>query len=344
MNRNTKAIQCLGAVAVMAIALVFPGPAGATVERFKVPGTKAELEAVVKGQAAAVNGRLGVYIRHIESGQTIALRENEPFQLASVFKVPLLATLYKQISLGRISLDDRINFTESMKTFGSGLMIGMKPGLNISVNDMAILMMARSDNTATDILFQMAGGSEAINSYMAELGLKDTHIDYDTRGLILAFLGLDPARRLTIAELNQLPTSVWDDPARLERSKAFDRSLHNTSTPKEIGTLLEKFVKGEIVDKASSTAIIDTMRQHTGADLIIRYLPEGVGVARKGGSLSRDGADTVLLDAAIIELPNGKGTLVVCVFGNDLKEVHYEIKDKVGRISRAAYDYFTTAK
>jgi beta-lactamase class A len=307
--------------------------------QFNSPKTKAELESAVREGAASIQGVLGVYMKHVESGESVGLNENRRFQLASVFKIPVLLTLYKQIHLGKVSLDDRLLFEQGMKTFGSGLMTSMKPGLNISVQDLQLLMMARSDNTATDILYDMVT-PEAIQAYMKELGLKDTTIDLDTRGLILAYLGLDPANRMTPAELGQLPESVWAGPERLARQKAFETSTHNTSTPAEIGLLLEKCVKGEIVDRAASDQVLATMKQHTGAELILRYLPFSTEIARKGGSLAKDGGDTVLLDSAVIWLPRGAGHLVMCVWGNDLKEVHYELKHKMGLIARAGYDYF----
>ncbi len=307
--------------------------------QFKAPKTKAELESAVRAGAASIKGVVGVYMKHVESGEAVGFNENRRFQLASVFKIPVLVTLYKQIHLGKVSLDDRINFEQKMKTFGSGLMTSMKPGLNISVQDLQLLMMARSDNTATDILYDLVTPG-TIQAYMKELGLKDTTIDLDTRGLILAFLGLDPANRMTPAELGQLPESVWTDPERLARQKAFETSTHNTSTPSDIGLLLEKCVKGEIVDRASSDQVLETMKQHTGAELILRYLPFSTEIARKGGSLAKDGEDTVLLDSAVIWLPNGAGHLVMCVWGNDLDEIHYQLKHKMGLIARAGYDYF----
>ena len=307
--------------------------------QFRSPKTKAELEAAVRDGAASIKGAVGVYMKHVESGETVGLNETRRFQLASVFKIPVLITLFRQIHLGKYSLDDRILFAESMKTFGSGLMSSMKPGLNISVQDLQLLMMARSDNTATDILYDMVT-PEAIQAYMKELGLKDTTIDLDTRGLILGYIGLDPANRLTPAELGQLPRSVWTSPEREARQKAFESSTHNTSTPCDIGALLEKCVKGEIVDRATSDQALETMKQHTGAELILRYLPFSTEIARKGGSLSKDGEDSVLLDSAVIWLPKGAGHLVMCVWGNDLKEVHYELKHKMGLIARAGYDYF----
>jgi hypothetical protein len=138
-------------------------------------------------------------MKHVESGEAIGFNEQRRFQLASVFKIPVLVTLYKQIHLGRISLDDRIMFEQKMKTFGSGLMNDMKPGLNISIQDLQLLMMARSDNAATDILYRLVT-PEAIQAYMKELGLNDTTISYDTRQLILAYLGLDPSK----------PPATWE--------------------------------------------------------------------------------------------------------------------------------------
>lgn len=328
------------AAAVLAFLIFVPSFALASqASSFPVPRTRADLERTLNEQAGAIKGRVSVYVKHVESGESVGIREGERFQLASVFKIPVLLTLYKQIHLGKVSLDDRIMFEEKMKTFGSGLMTAMKPGLNISVQDLQLLMMARSDNTATDILFHLVT-PQAVNSYMAELGLTETTIDYDTRQLILAYLGLDPAKSLTIAELDRLPASAWTDKGRLAAEKAFESSTHNTSTPREIGLLLEKCVKGEVVDRATSDLVLATMKHHTGAELILRYLPMSTEIARKGGSLARGGENTVLLDSGVVWLPANAGTLVICLFGNDLREVHYELKHKMGMMARAAYDYF----
>jgi len=337
MNMTKNSRSAATALALVLLGLVIPAsPQGTS---FPVPRTRADLERILNEQVGAIKGRVGVYIKHVESGESVAIRDGERFQLASVFKIPVLMTLHKQIHLGKVSLDDRIMFEEKMKTYGSGLMTAMKPGLNLSIQDLQLLMMARSDNTATDILFHLVT-PEAIAATMAELGLTDTTIDYDTRELILAYLGLDPGKRLTIVELDQLPASVWTDKGRLAAEKDFGASIHNTSTPREIGLLLEKCVKGEFVDRETSDRILDTMKSHTGAELILRYLPMATEIARKGGSLARAGENTVLLDTGVIWLPNKAGTLVICLFGNDLREVHYELKHKMGTMARAAYDYF----
>lgn len=307
--------------------------------QFKIPRTREELEKIIELKVKQIDGIMGIYIKHVESGESLGLNEDEKFQLASVFKIPVLLTLFKQISLGKISLDDRITLETKAKTFGSGLLAHMNPGLNLSINDLLLLMVAKSDNTAADILFKLVT-PQAIAEYMQELGLKKTKIDFNTRQLILAYLGLDPNKSLTIAEFKMVPDSFWNSEECLEKQKEFDLSDHDTSTPFEIALLLEKCVKGEIVNREISDKILDILKHHTGAELITRYLPFGLTIARKGGSLARHGNYTVLNDAGIIWLPSGAGHLIICLFGNRLNEIHYQLKDKMGMMIRPAYDYF----
>lgn len=299
-----------------------------------------ELQKLVARYAEQVPGRTGVYLLHVESGREVMVNGDVQFQLASVCKVPLLVTLYKQIDEGKYSLDDRVVLTQAMKTYGSGLLTVMRPGLNLTINDLQLLMMAVSDNTATDILFEMVG-APAIATYMRELGLTRTIIDLDTRALILGYLGLDMRQRLTIAQLDRVPAEVWGSEARRAAATAFDNTPHNWSTPREIGMIWAKLVRGEIVDRATSDTILATLRHHTGARLITRYLPFGVGAARKGGSLGRDGVGAVLLDSGVVFLPGDAGHLVVCVFGNDLSAEPYEFEIAAGLITRAGFDFFT---
>jgi len=327
-----------------ALLLLLPVP-GISQEKTEFPQVNSleELESLVASIASGIEGKVGVYILYVESGEEVGINENEYFSLASVFKVPLLVTLHKKIDEGYFSLDDRIVLTERMKTYGSGLLPAMKAGLSISINDLQLLMIAVSDNTATDILFELVGADE-IAKYMKELGLQKTIIDLDTRRLILGYLGLDMDEPLTIQELSRVTIEYWGSEERRKRMQEFDSELHDVSTPYEIGQIWAKMVRGEIVDKKTSDAVLETCRHHTGARLITRYLPFGISVARKGGSLGRDWRQTVLCDSGVIFLPAGGGHIVVCVFGNDLYSKWYEFEIAAGKISRAAFDYFTTRR
>ena len=61
---------------------------------------------MVQREAASVKGILGVWIKHVESGQTVGFNESRRFQLASVFKIPVLLTLFKKIDEPAASLHD----------------------------------------------------------------------------------------------------------------------------------------------------------------------------------------------------------------------------------------------
>jgi beta-lactamase class A len=331
-------------IIVMMLVIAMAGAVLPAQEKADFPQVRTleELKKLAEETAAGIKGRIGVYVLHVESGEEFGILQDEYFSLASVLKVPLLATLYKAIDDGYYSLDDRIVLTERMKTYGSGLLEAMKAGLNISVNDLQLLMMAVSDNTATDILFDLVG-AERIKAYMEELGLKKTVVDLDTRKLILGYLGLEMENELTVQELGRVPAAYWMSEERRQRVKEFDGGLHDVSTPYEIGQIWAKMVRGELVSKEASEKMMETCRHHTGARLITRYLPFGVEVARKGGSLGRDWRETVLNDSGIVFMLNGEH-IVVCVFGNDLESPEWEFEIAAGRISRAAYDYFISKK
>lgn len=298
-----------------------------------------ELQGLIEVEVGKIDGDVGIYILHVESGEDVEINADRQYQLASVFKVPVLVTLFKMIDDGYLSLDDRIVLKEKMKTYGSGLLPAMKAGLNLSINDLQLLMMAVSDNTATDILFGIVG-ADRIAAYMKELGLTKTVIDLSTNQLILGYLGLDMDKRLTIPELWRVPEDYWQSEERKKRMEQFDSEVHDFSTPREIGIILEKLVKGDIVDRETSDEIIATLRHHTGARLITRFLPFGTTVARKGGSLGRDWKMTVLCDSGIIFLPQDAGHIVICAFANELESPWYEFEEMVGYVSRFAYDYF----
>ena len=108
--------------AALAFLLALSAPLAPQEAAFPVPGPGPISRRPWPPRSSTIKGRVGVYIKHVESGETVGLRDGERFQLASVFKIPVLMTLHKQIRLGRISLDDRIMFEERMKTYGSGLM------------------------------------------------------------------------------------------------------------------------------------------------------------------------------------------------------------------------------
>ena len=106
---------------------------------------------------------MGVYVRAVATGEETALNADRPFQMASVFKIPILAELLSQAHAGTRSLDDRVILTNEMKAPGSGVLKELSAGTPLTVRDLATLMIIVSDNTATDILLGLVT-KEAVNA------------------------------------------------------------------------------------------------------------------------------------------------------------------------------------
>ncbi|HEX9245628.1 MAG TPA: serine hydrolase [bacterium] len=113
---------------------------------------------------------MGVYVRAATTGEETALNADRPFQMASVFKIPILAELLSQAHAGRRSLDDRVILTNEMKAPGSGVLKELSAGTPLTVRDLATLMIIVSDNTATDILLGLVT-KEAVNARLSVCGL-----------------------------------------------------------------------------------------------------------------------------------------------------------------------------
>lgn len=115
----------------------------------------------------------GVAVWHIESDTRLDVNGDEPYPMASTFKIPILATACRQLTAGAISLDSRVPLADEDKSLGSGILPYFESGLAPTLRDLLTLMIIISDNTATDIVVDYLGGAAVIEGYMRELGLTE---------------------------------------------------------------------------------------------------------------------------------------------------------------------------
>ena len=111
----------------------------------------------IKFLVSEINGNVGIAALNFENRKSIHLNENVTFFTASVFKIPLLITLYKQVDQGDVDMKQKITLSQGLKSGGSGILRDLMPGVQLTLFDLALLMIVISDNTATDILYNMLG-------------------------------------------------------------------------------------------------------------------------------------------------------------------------------------------
>jgi len=192
-------------------------------------------------------GRMGVAIKHLESGTEIVVNADEKFPMASTFKLPVLVTLYDRAKKGQVKWDETVDVGVHDQHLGSGDLSYLYdvPGVKLSLHNVANLMMMVSDNSGADICLTRAG-ADNVNALMSSLGAGDIHVDRPTQELILDYQGRDTARLkgMTLAEIQKAAppsseTTQANAPqanaidARFARDEKFAADSRDQATPKE---------------------------------------------------------------------------------------------------------------
>ena len=208
-----------------------------------------KLQATITDVDHNLDGVLGVAILDLTSGQTFFLHGDEVFPQASSIKVAVLAALYRQAQDGKLKLTDLYTVQASDMVPDSYIMLGLTPGITRVTNrDLATMMVAVSDNSATNVLIDRLG-MDRVNGLMDQLGLPHTRL------------------RRKMMDL-----------------KAAGEGRENVSTPREMMTLLEDLYRGKVLNKELTDDFFKMLS--TPKDSFIpRELPDGVRIANKPGEL-----------------------------------------------------------
>ena len=234
-----------------------------------------ELFAAARAALDRTRGVTGVVVREVGGPTLFSQRPDDVFPAASVIKIPLVMALYADAAEGRVSLEERVPVGAVVG--GTGILGDLRDVTDVSLRDLAMLTIALSDNTATNRLIDRVGIGR-VDEWMAEWGCVRTKL---ARGMF-----------------------DWD---------AQKRGLENVATPSETAALLERLVCGELVDRATSDAVIAVLERCQDDAMLRRYLGRGKRVANKTGTL-----EATRNDAAIVFGPTR--TVVVAAFMREVAD------------------------
>jgi beta-lactamase class A len=121
------------------------------------PGERAQHEIARIASRSGV--KAGICAIHLESGERITFNSEDSFPLASTYKIPIAIQLLKRVEEGQLTLDQTIEVRGEDLSPGSGAIkeLFTIPGLTLSIRNLLGLAMLVSDNTASDIVFRLAG-------------------------------------------------------------------------------------------------------------------------------------------------------------------------------------------
>jgi beta-lactamase class A len=177
---RARVVRAISGVAGLALAastvFVAAVPAHAALPEAAWDDLETRLDSLI-GDAEADGVRMAVTVDDLSGtygGELLSTGSQEPYKAASIIKLPLLALLMDEADAGTLSLDELITIPagDSNIVGGSGTLRNREFPLDISVRELMELMVQVSDNTATNVLIDRAGGFDAVNAYMAGLGFE----------------------------------------------------------------------------------------------------------------------------------------------------------------------------
>ena len=122
---------------------------------------------------AGVNGHIGAAVQDIGSGRGAVLNGDMELQSASLYKLPVLYTVF---DLG-LNMSEELTITDEALSYDSGTM-ELGPGETLSVAEAVERMVTLSDNTSAILLGSRVGAGN-INANINSLGMQTTHYSLD---------------------------------------------------------------------------------------------------------------------------------------------------------------------
>jgi beta-lactamase class A len=208
-----------------------------------------KLESSIQDVDQHLDGVMGLAIEDLTTGDHYYLHEDEVFAQASSIKITVLANLYLQAQEGKLKLTDLYTVQSSDLVPDSDIMNGLTPGVTrVTLRDLATMMVAVSDNSATNVLIDRVG-MQNVNAMLDSLGLTHT----------------------------RLRRKMMD----LEAAK---QGRENISTPREMTTLLDAIYHGKVLNKQFTDDFFKMLSTNKSS-FIPRDLPPDLKIANKPGEL-----------------------------------------------------------
>ncbi|MBW3533808.1 MAG: class A beta-lactamase-related serine hydrolase [Gemmatimonadetes bacterium] len=202
------------------------------------------------------DGVAGIQIVDLVDGRRIGANQDLVFPQGSAIKIPILLELFRRAEDDPDILLRRVEITDDVAVGGSGVLQHLtRRGSALSLEDLAVLMITESDNTATNVLIRTVG-MDAVNALMDRLGAPSTRLQRE-----------------------------------MIRPDASARGEENLSTPAEAAMLMARIHRCDLpLSEAACTRVRDILEIPKGGP-VGAPIPSGVPVAFKPGGV--EGVTTV---------------------------------------------------
>ena len=209
------------------------------------------------------HGNVGIYVRHLRNGATVAIDADSLFPTASMIKVPILIGVFDRMERGELGFLDTLTYTDSLLYPGEDILGSFRDSATVPLAQVLMLMITTSDNTAALWSQHLAGTGTRINAWLAEYGFAHTRVNSRTPG------------------------------------READRETYGwgQTTPREMAELLVAIREGRAVSRAASEAMYRFLTRIYWNGEALSRIPPWVQAASKQGAVNRSRSEVVLVNA-----------------------------------------------
>ncbi len=221
--------------------------------------------------AADSGADVAVWYQDLAGPDTLGIAARTSFHAASTMKVPVMIELFRRVDARTLTLERTIKLENSFASIVDGSPFTLTPaddsdaqlytrvGQDVPLSLLNDRMITRSSNLATNALIQLLDAKK-INATARALGADQMRV---LRGV--------------------------------EDTKAFNRGMNNTTTARDLGSLMAAIERGNAASPHSTQLMKEVLLRQEFNTEIPAGLPAGTPVAHKTGSIT-----ATLHDAAIV--------------------------------------------
>ncbi|MBM6621968.1 serine hydrolase [Micrococcaceae bacterium RIT802] len=256
---------------------------------------------------------------------SVSVDAHRPVAMASVYKLPLAIALAREFDAGSLDPGEQVAIDPTTTTAGpSGVSLLRHPA-RLSLRDLAVSMMAVSDNAAADLLLARVGLA-AVDAVLRDAGCRATRVRFGTAGMHEWLL-----EATETSTLGEALAAMREDTA-LDVG-AHDPAFVSSTTAADMVALLTALWEGRLASAAETAELVSTMgRQLFRYRLASGFAQPGAEVAGKTGTIGR-----LRHEVGVVTHP-GEQPIAVAVFTRAARsEPELPVVDAaIGRAARQA--------
>jgi beta-lactamase class A len=275
---------------------------------------------------ASFHGEMGIAAKNLDTGETLAVHADQRFPTASLIKIAVLVEVEHQIAEGKLRRDTAVTLKEEDKAGDETVPANvLHAGTVLTVADLLRLMIAWSDNTATNLLVRLVS-TASVDRRLESYG---------------------------ITEMKLFRPTFRDGKADVfpELEREFGLGM---TTPNAAARLLELIAQGKVVSRTACDEMISILALQQDRAMIPRSLPferDSILVANKTGWDEEKLPDAsgvkgdVRGDIAYVKGPKARYVIAICArrIRDQRATVDNEALVTGAELSRMVYDAWNPA-